>query len=571
VRNSAKYRQNENNHERVMKNILNAVIFLFIFNSLNIFGHQVSVTYKFSFNGNDMDMPPLVMEYSAETNIARYINAQNEEFYIDYNTRKSYQSLVLKNGNRITTVEQLDKYPVPELTDETAVIHGFNCRKAKVVIRSNNIEIWFTTDGGLKGTPAVNIGAELGLVLKIVRNGNFVISAEKVEEVSSKKADELILPADLGEMLDMPSYKEKITEDNFTTVKIFTDEIINFGDTIVNQVSGNENVTYRYSKGTVLLKKINLPENMQGHTVFAELTERSNGDAYDRTGSVFMIPVNQKQSYLDAFESGVEVLPELKSIEGKSYRGFVPFEDYLPPIELMRFITPFGTGHYNSQVTVKGIVWEDSITYRQDMTDVITASQSEVWVGVFIGCYDRGGHRVSLKLKYHPEYPDAEQKKRQVIPIINTLNIMEASGQEYATIFGSDTLSVTVNIPIGLTNAMLRYISTGHGGWEKGDEFNKKMNEIFMDGSLIYKFIPWRDDCGMYRKYNPASGNFPNGMSSSDYSRSGWCPGSTGIPVDIPLGNLSAGEHTFKVFIPMGKPEGTSFSAWNVSAVLVGW
>jgi len=554
-----------------MKNILNAVIYLLIFNSLNIFGQQVSVTYKFSFNGSDMDMPSLVMEYSANTNIAHYVNAQKEEFYIDYNNRKSYQSLVLKSGSRITTIEELDKYPVPELTDETAVIHGYNCRKAKVVIRSNNIEIWFTTEGGLKGTPAVNIGAELGLVLKIVRNGNFVIEAENVEPNKDKQLKGILLPVSLGEVLDMPSYKEKVTEDNFTSVRIFTDEIINFGDTIVNPKGGIENVTYRYSKGTIILKKVKLPENMQGHTVFAELTERSNGDAYDRTGSVFIIPATQKQSYLNAFESGVEVLPEIKTSEGKSYRGFTIAEDYQPPVELMRFITPFGTGHYNSQVTVKGIVWEDSIIYRQDVTDIITACESEVLIGVFIGCYDRGGHRVSLKLKYHHEYPDAVQKKMQVIPIINTLNIMEASGQEYATIFGSDTLSVTVNIPAGLTNAKLRYISTGHGGWEKGDEFNKKMNEIFMDGRLIHKFIPWRDDCGMYRKYNPASGNFPNGISSSDYSRSGWCPGSTGIPVDIPLGELSAGEHTFKVFIPMGKPESTSFSAWNVSAVVVGW
>jgi len=554
-----------------MKNILNAVIYLLIFNSLNIFGQQVSVTYKFSFNGNDMDMPRLVMDYSAETNIAHYVNAQNEEFYIDYSSRKSYQSLILKNGSRITTVEELDKYPVPELTGETEIIHGYSCRKAKVVIRSNNIEIWFTTEGGLKGTPAVNIGAELGLVLKIVRNGNFVIEAENVEPNKDKQLKGILLPVSLGEVLDMPSYKEKVTEDNFTSVRIFTDEIINFGDTIVNPKGGIENVTYRYSKGTIILKKVKLPENMQGHTVFAELTERSNGDAYDRTGSVFIIPANQKQSYLNAFESGVEVLPDLKTSDGKSYRGFVQNGDYLPPVELMRFITPFGTGHYNSQVTVKGIVWEDSITYRQDVTDIITSTQCEVWVGVFIGCYDRGGHRVSLKLKYHPEYPDAKQIDMQVIPVINTLNIMEASGQEYATIFGSDTLSVTVNIPAGLRNAKLRYISTGHGGWEKGDEFNKKMNEIFMDGKLIHKFIPWRDDCGMYRKYNPASGNFPNGISSSDYSRSGWCPGSTGIPVDIPLGNLSAGEHTFKVFIPMGKPEGTSFSAWNVSAVVVGW
>ncbi len=147
---------------------------------------------------------------------------------------------------------------------------------------------------------------------------------------------------------------------------------------------------------------------------------------------------------------------------------------------------------------------------------------------------------------------------------------MEASGQEYGTVFGKDTLTVKVNIPAGITNMKLRYISTGHGGWGGGDEFNRKMNEIYADTKLLYKFIPWRDDCGMYRGFNPASGNFPNGISSSDYSRSGWCPGSTAVPVDIPINDLPAGEHTFSIYIPMGAPEGSSFSSWNVSAVLIG-
>ena len=178
-----------------------------------------------------------------------------------------------------------------------------------------------------------------------------------------------------------------------------------------------------------------------------------------------------------------------------------------------------------------------------------------------------------MNLKYYPdEVPQepAAVNAEWIEPLIFTTNIMEASGQEYATIFGSDTLNVTVNIPDGIKSLSLRYISTGHGGWENGDEFNKKVNYIFADGKLIYSFIPWRDDCGMYRKYNPASGNFPNGMSSSDFSRSGWCPGSTALPVDIPITGLKPGRHTFSVYIPMGKPEGSSQSTWNVSAVLIG-
>jgi Peptide-N-glycosidase F, N terminal/Peptide-N-glycosidase F, C terminal len=544
-----------------------SIYFLLLFCSLVYSQQSIRITYKFISNGNDVDMPRLVLEYSSASNIAHYTNAQGEEFYLDYSAGKTYQTFLLKDKSRITTIEELANYPVPDLTDKTAVIHGYNCRKAKVVIRSNNIEIWYTTEGGFKGTPSINIGPNLGFVLKIVRNGNFEISAEKVEIYEDPSG--LAIPTELGEVLDMPGYKEKVTEDNFTTVRIFTDEIINFGDTIVNPEPNASNITYRFSKGTVILKKVFLPENNQGYTVFAELTEKSNGDAYDRTGSLFILD-GRGINYLKAFTDGLESLPVYNTPSEKSYRGFTLTDEYFPPIELIRFITPFGIGHYNSQVTVKGIKWEDSVTYKQDVTDIVTAISGEVWFGVFIGCYDKGGHNVSFKLKYHPEEPGIEQKKVFYLPIINTLNIMEASGQEYPTIFGTDTLKVKVLVPEGVKDLKLRYISTGHGGWEHGDEFSKKMNEIFVDGKPVYKFIPWRDECGMYRKYNPASGNFPNGISSSDYSRSGWCPGSTSVPVEIPLSDLKPGEHTFSVFIPMGKPEGTSFSAWNVSAVLLG-
>ncbi|MBS1926556.1 MAG: hypothetical protein JST57_11175, partial [Bacteroidetes bacterium] len=41
-------------------------------------------------------------------------------------------------------------------------------------------------------------------------------------------------------------------------------------------------------------------------------------------------------------------------------------------------------------------------------------------------------------------------------------------------------------------------------------------------------------------------------------------------PVYIPVKNFSAGLHTFKIAIPLGQTEGTSFSAWNISGTLIG-
>jgi GLPGLI family protein len=538
--------------------------------------YRGEVVYKFRSNGIELtDRSPLLLRF--ENNIAAITTLTNtnpnshETSYLDYKTGRSIQTARLKTGECFSTIDSFASYNIPVLTDEYSNIHGFRCRKATTVIRSNQIDIWFTTEAGISGTPLLNIGPELGLVLKIVRNGNFEVYADKLNIHSVNTPIDNSL--DVCEAVDLPSYRQKITEANYTTVRIFNNEIINFGDTISNPPDDMENVTYRFSKGTVILKKVRLPLNMPAHTVFAELTEISNGDAYDRTGSCFIIPVNQKVSFLDALKKDISVLPQYTGKNKVSYQGITSGEDYEVPVELLRFITPFGIGSYNSQVTVKDLNWEDSVTYKQDVTDLIGSLEGEVWIGVFIGCYDRGGHKISLALKYHPDEIDQQnvpQKKYWIKPIVNTLNLMEASGQEYGTVFEKDTLTVRVNIPAGITNLKLRYISTGHGGWGGGDEFNKKMNEIFVDNTLLYKFIPWRDDCGMYRKYNPASGNFPNGISSSDYSRSGWCPGSTSIPVDIPLNDFTPGYHTFKIFIPIGASEGTSFSSWNVSAVIIG-
>ena len=570
----------------MMKN--NILLTIILFSALVQFAaaqNSGTVIYKHFSNGKEVtDEPQLKLEYNnGAARLTSIIDEKNkradEESWFDFANSKTYQTILFKGGRRFTTVDSFVSYPKPELTEETiAIVQGYSCRLATVTIRSNHIELWYTTDAGIKGTPGMNLGPELGLVLKVVRNGNYVIEADKIvvgDNTNDGEHNNITLPQDWGEMVDGPRYRQLVTENNYTTIRVFTYERINFGDTIVNPADNIENITYRYSNGNVLLKKIKLPENVYDNFLFAELVERSSGDAYDRTGSVFMIPAGSKSSILDAFKNGLSALPVYKSKNGKQYQGIISCGDYSAPTELMRFITPFGIGFYNQQVTVSGLKWEDSVIYKMDITDLLPAAQGEVWVGVFIGCYDKGGHTVSLDLQYHPfeiGQNVTSGPEMWIKPVINTVNLMETQGQEYGTVFLDDTLKAEVDIPAGLKELKLRYITTGHGGWDGGDEFNQKMNEIFIDGARIAGFIPWREDCPSYRKYNPSSGNFPIGVSSSDFSRSGWCPGAAVNPVDIliDLSKVKPGRHTIKVFIPMGKPEGTSQSAWNVSATLIG-
>jgi hypothetical protein len=387
------------------------------------------------------------------------------------------------------------------------------------------------------------------------------VTAAKVEK--TKQFPEVLKSE---KALDLLTYRDELWKSRFTTISVFKEEIINFSD-----ASKSNDSIMRFANGTIAVRKISIPAIAKGSQVFLDVTEQSNGDAYDRTGSVFIIPMQKSKSFFEGLQNGVKALPIYDNGNGKLYQGIVATETYTPLLELMRFFTPFGIKQYNT-ITLKDKTWEDRVSYRQDVSELTAAmSNQEVYIGTFIGNYDKGGHKVSVNLTIHPEEEVTIAKPSEVIALFNTNNVMEMAGQEYGTLFGSNKgLEVTFNLEKDLKNARIRYITTGHGGWENGDEFVPKRNSIYLDGKEVFHFTPWREDCGSYRLYNPASGNFPNGLSSSDYSRSNWCPGTMTNPVYIELEDLKAGSHTIQVKIPQGANEGPSFSSWNVSGVLLG-
>ncbi|WP_238429882.1 PNGase F N-terminal domain-containing protein [Chitinophaga agri] len=525
------------------------------------------VTYGFRYNGKEVPDGNIKLIISGDK--ARFAPvdpvAQKELQLLDQKGKVTYQQIKDKEGHLLTFKKPFAEYDQPELIPGTDTILGYPCKKAKMRVRSNSIEIWYTDALPVKGTPIQGYAPGLGLILRTVRNGTAEYIATKVD-LHTIKDTELQWPASMGQLVDDATYLRQVIENRFTTIPIFTDEQISWGNEHHDPADDQENVTYHYAGGTVILKKVKLPKLPVG-TLFAEVAAFSNGDSYDRTGAVFMIPMDKKQSFLDGLKNGVNALPAYH----EKYRGVIATDSYLPTLELMRFFTPFGISEYNKKVKIKGYQWADSAVYRQDITELQPRLEGDVWIGVFVGNYDKGGHKVSLRLKYYPADNDQDTttKKHWIMPIFNSTNLMEMAGQEYGTMFGKDSLAVTVNVPAGLKNLRLRYTTTGHGGWGGGDEFNKKLNEIFVDGQRVYHFIPWRTDCGNFRLLNPATGNFINGLSSSDLSRSNWCPGGVTEPVTIPLPDLTPGLHTFKVAIPLGEREGGSFSAWNVAGCLI--
>ena len=532
---------------------------------------SVKVTYLRSNNGKVFEnQDPILLFTSEKLSLVttekitlKKANFPIEQTYVDFQLKNILQLAEFKNNSAIISLDSLalgkQKFTI---TDQTKKILGYTCKKATTSINSNSIELWFTTDLNLKGAPTA-LGQDLGLVLEMVRNGNSKTTASKIEILKNIPAV-LNLPNPLPKKVDQLTYKDLLWKSRFTTVPIFKKEIINFMD----NPKSNDSIL-KFASGTIILKKVKFPKIKKGSNVFIDVTEQSNGDAYDRTGSVFLIPTDQSISFLDGLQKGAKSLPIYENGNGEKYQGVVRTENYTPLLELMRFFTPFGVKHFNN-LELKNKVWQDSVYYRQDITELTTAlDEKEVWIGMNIGNYDNGGHKVSLNITIHPGY-EAKSGDKLVLPLFNTNNVMEMAGQQYATMFNNEKgLELTFEVPASDKNYRLRYITTGHGGWGNGDEFVPKKNTILLDGKEIFAFVPWRTDCGSYRLSNPASGNFNDGLSSSDLSRSNWCPGTVTPPVYIELGKLSAGKHSMQIKIPQGAPEGTSFSSWNVSGVLI--
>ncbi|QBA22485.1 GLPGLI family protein [Chryseobacterium indologenes] len=497
-------------HTRIVFNFL--AVFLYCLFSAQTY----EIQYSSSYNGKALtDQPSTIIWVNEKENFILNSTIKEQKSSYPYeitkvekpsNTIVSYA--FLKPGSIISTsdAESVGKQDF-ELTNETKNILGYNCKKAVTKVNSNTIEVWYTNDLKLKGGPSV-LGQNLGLVLEVERNKNSLTTAASIKKIKNTGIESIIK----GEIqtTDQLGYKDLLWKSRFTTLNVFENEIINFSD-----ASKSDGQIKRYAKGTIILKKVKFPAITEGETIFAELKQQSNGDAYDRTGTVFFIPQDKEKSSLPVYDNG----------NGKQYYGVTATGSYSPAMEMMRFFTAFGIQKFN-HIQLKGKEWQTISPYRQDITELKPAlSGKELWIGTFIGNYDKGGHKVSLDITIHKSDQNVN-KNNVAIPLFNTLNIM--------------------------------------------DEFVPKANSIFVDGKPVFSFVPWRTDCGSYRLYNPASGNFQDGLSSSDLSRSNWCPGTVTNPEFIPLGDLKAGKHTIQVKIPQGPTEGTSFSSWNVSGILLG-
>lgn len=351
---------------------------------------------------------------------------------------------------------------------------------------------------------------------------------------------------------------------------------------------------YHLVNGRIILKKITLPDYKRNVSVNLRVTIASNGDRWDKSGSCFVLPKASAINLLN-IAKGEKQFPAIDSLKLEHMIGIVPGPDYLPTVELMRFMTPFGVGYYSRpgdslaqhRKPVYIDQWADSVSWEQNITDLYPLLEGGAYVGIFIDTWTEQGYVASLSLQVDESDIACDAlPRRHVEPLVNTVYYI---GQTYPDIFARKDVSTDFEIPAGAKNVRLKYIVTGHGGHSGGDEFVQKQNIVSVDGQPVLDFIPWRTDCASFRRFNPATGVWlqkrlasyisENGyaekmveepVGSSDFSRSNWCPGSDVVPEEVELTDLRPGRHTLTVSIPEAQEiKGNELNHWLVSAYLV--
>ena len=108
--------------------------------------------------------------------------------------------------------------------------------------------------------------------------------------------------------------------------------------------------------GRIVLKKINIPKFKNYTETEISISLVSNGDPWDKAGSCFIIPKDSKITMLDIAANKTSY-PQQDTIKYEQLPGIVSGKDYIPTVELMRFMTPFGVGHFSNN--------EDSVSKRR--------------------------------------------------------------------------------------------------------------------------------------------------------------------------------------------------------------
>ena len=328
----------------------------------------------------------------------------------------------------------------------------------------------------------------------------------------------------------------------------------------------------RTDAGRLVTKAFEVPRFQHAPEITVNLSLKSTGDPWDKSGAVLLL----QDDWAKHIEQDSRAWP---GIEPNASNGFTP------ALELLRFITPFGVGHFSDTKRsdeyrpVYIPKWEQQVSWQNDISHLWSAMEDSITLAVYIDTWSAEGHELDLNITFKGQsarVPPPPQM--QHLTLVNTTKFH--ANQSPFDGFATHPLNLNFQLPESAENAVLHYIPTGHGGHSEGDEFVPCRHIISLNNDTIAQFTPWRDDCASFRRFNPSSGvwtertywrgdSIDERIASSDYSRSGWCPGSDVPAMKFNLGKLEAGTHQLTIDVPDAQRyTDAAMNFWNVAAYL---
>ncbi|MCP4583644.1 MAG: hypothetical protein GY839_18700 [candidate division Zixibacteria bacterium] len=315
------------------------------------------------------------------------------------------------------------------------------------------------------------------------------------------------------------SASESMRERSRADVVIFDQNTIHFDPNEPSKYATD--TVLAEDNGRIIITEMNLPEHEGPVKIIAHLAihpipkdEISMHDPWDRAGNIRLC------------------------VEGTA------------DIEVIKFITAYG----------------GFTEYEVDVSHLDNLLKGPCTFRAFIDTWSTPGWKIDFELSY--EWPQTD------------INPIWATGILYKDSFnkkdiGDKGVEVTIEIPKEIKRVKMNYLVSGHcTDGTDADEFVSKDNVIYVDDIAVFRYKPWRDDCRRFREVNPYTRRWSDGYWSSDYSRSGWCPGDMVKPLQLDLtDHLAPGKHKIRFVIEDIRPEDENghFGYWRVSSYLLGW
>lgn len=288
-----------------------------------------------------------------------------------------------------------------------------------------------------------------------------------------------------------------------------------------------------------------------GNTLTATVTLNPLCDNYDRIGNVNMVLVPKGLTSYD--------------YEATDIKRF----------EIGRFITPF-MRMTNTTVTEVPYVYELNHLTNVFHDATITADY-DVWFELEVYGYQggpgQGGAAVevpgcagrndvymgSLKLESTQSPNIIYGNDHFILPLSYKYELKNYT-LEGTDVLGETVRTINFTLPNALPNAKLHLITSNHGSDDNGEEYVRRQHFVYVDGNEVLSYKPGGISCEPYNIYNTQTncvyrvctrfGSSPRPDTDAAWSWNNWCPGNKIPNRIISLGDLAAGDHSFKIEVP---------------------